>query len=101
MFIYKFIKELYKMTSTKETIEDIFIIFESLNNDSMYDFNIIDGLLNKLKYIFIFSIENNNKIYELNRWKNIFHSLGYNEESYIFQWINELYNEFIVGFIRR
>ena len=76
----------------KESVEDIFIIFESLDRNDMYDITIVDGLLEKLKYIFIHSTKD--KINELYKWINVFTLIGYDENCYIFEWINELYQSY-------
>ena len=73
------------------TPEEVFIEFDNLNITELYNYHIVTNLLNKLQTFLINHIPLRFRRIELLRWKEIFISLGYNEndDTYIFNWIND------------
>jgi hypothetical protein len=75
----------------KMNSEDIFIKFELLNNEELYDFDIIIPLLYQLEQIFLCETNNQNKLRKIHKWNELFNLIGYDKKCYIFEWINDLY----------
>jgi len=84
-------KTIYKEIDISDlTAEHIFILFENMSKDDMYDITIINEYLEKLENIYN-NIEQKNKLKELLKWKEIFLMIGYTKDCYIIEWLDDLY----------
>jgi hypothetical protein len=80
----------FKENISDLTAEHIFILFENMSKDDMYDITIINEYLEKLENIYN-NIEKKNKLKELLKWKEIFLMIGYTKNCYIIEWLDNLY----------